>query len=240
MPALRSLSTRDQSRENNVNEACNKESSNQSNQSISLINQSNGPQSASLPVDNVSSNPARSSVELAMPWITRDRIVNALNQFSMLLFRQAVSKEIKEQAVKQTNSLMTSLIGLTSAGDQARAEKSAKENVQIEERPKKKARTEKAKKNTQIVENGESNACRAFFLIPLRMRSELLDHLVRNMDAVCYPLASLDESAKNQMREQNTRLNIQLLKLPITLMTSSTPDESDPFGQLSTSKFRFH
>lgn len=208
MPALRSSLTRSQSRKNNANETSNKKSSNQNSQS------------SSPPASNASSDQARSSVELALPWTTRDRIVNSLNQFSMLLFSQTVRKDVKELAVKQTNHLMTALIGLKSSDAQ----------TGDEERPKKRVRTDESG------ESGETSS-RPFFLIPLRLRSEILDQLVCNMDAVCYPSPSLDESSKNRMREQNNRRNIELLSLPVTLMSSASFDESDPFDQLPASKF---
>ena len=232
MPSLRSSLTT-ASRENNENEASNKQSSVQ----VSQSNDQTGQSSNSPPSSVSSADQARSSgIKLALPWNTRDHIIIRLNQFSKLLFGQTVSEEVKEEAVKQTNSLVTALIGLVSSDAQTGNQERSVENVRIEERPKKKARVEKkTKKSVQIDESGESNATRPFFLIPLRLRSEVIDQLIRNMDAVCYSTGSLDESSRNRLREQNDRLNLQLLSLSVTLMKSTSADESDPF-QLPSSK----
>lgn len=218
MSALGSPLTRSKLRENSEN--ANKRDS------ISQHGQSSSP-----PPSNASSNQAKGSIELALPLSARDYIINSLNQFSSLLFRPSVSKEVKEHAVKQTNGLMTALIGLASS-DAQRSDG---------ERPKKK------KKKTRTGESAESNVSRPFFLIPLRLRSEILDQLIGNMDAVCYPIASLDESVKNRMRKQNNSLNIQLLSLPVTLISCASADESNPFDQPPSSKswvprncFRLH
>ena len=250
MPATKPSSTK--SRENNENEASNNQSTDQINQSTDQNNRSSrqkNESSSQLPGDE-SSDLARSSIELALPWTTRDRIVNGLNQFSMLLFRKSASNEVKEHVVKQTNGLMTALIGLVSSetGDEQRSKERTEESKRIEEsggstaRKRKKGKKnakENAKenaKNAQIVENGESNASRPFFLISLKQRSEIIDQLICNMDAVCYSRTCLDESSKSRLREQNNRLNIQLQGLPVKLLSISTPDESDPFDRVSTSK----
>lgn len=198
--------------ENNENENSNKQPTVQSSDQAG--------QSSSPPTNNASSDQVKSSgIELAMPWNTRDNIVHHLSQFSKLLFHQSVSKELKENAVKQTNSLMTALIGLASNDTQ----------TSDEERPAEKVRNDKG---------GKSDSIRPFFLIPLRLRTEVIDQLVRNMDAVCYEAGSPDESSRNQMQEQNERLNLKLLSLPITHMSIAAADESDSF-ELPASKFSF-
>lgn len=232
MPALNS-SLASQLREYNENETSDQESSNQNNQSTSQSNQSSSPtgqpedqahqskgqthqstsqtgQSSNPPAGNTSSDLARSSdIKLALPWNTRDQIINHLNKLSKLLCLGA-PEDVKELVVEPTSNLTAALIGLSSSDAQP----------EDEERPAKRARID-----------GESNARRPFFLIPLEMSREILSQLVRNVDAIRH--LNLDASSKNRLRKQNDHLNIQLQSLSII---SGASDESDPFDQ-PTSKF---
>lgn len=177
-------------------------------------------------------NQASSPVELELSWGTRHRIMNVLDQLSLILFRANVSGDLKKKVQEKTNDLMARLTCLTASDTQCsqsdgQRDGQCSDKSDDDQRPNKRQRT------------GESDESQAvtrqlFFEIPLSLRTELVNQLLCNLDATLYGSVHSDESRK-QIVDRNANLTIQLLELPIKVKDGAA-DESDPFENEPESK----